>query len=462
MISCSVNPSGYTKQNVTATIKIICNEGIRTIKQTEPTEETITASGTETTIVKENIEANTTFKYEVTDSKGNTDIKIAQITNIDKDEPSSCTITAHATDNGIEITATAEDAGSGIGRYEYYVNDEKKGESDKNTYIVENLASGTYSVYVIAYDKAENSKTSDTVTDIKVSRTYTNITAQMVADHPETYYGLKVTNYESTNGQDDWKIFYSDGEHLFLITGDYVDLSTTNEGTTKLDTNTGMTKIGTKYRAYWSNSKIPSSLQTNKDEYGNDIDNEVKTRFMANGYTLKNSYDTSRCMSALLNTSNWSDYKDNDEKAEYAIGGSTIEMWMASWNELCEKKYKKVEDKLYWKAGTCGYNIGTSPDIEVDEDRAISSDVMSIKDGYNNKLYYPRHEGVSDGHSSYPCKYYWLASPGDGSASYALCVRCEGYLGNNGYVGSSNDGGSYFGIRPVVSLRSGIQINATE
>ena len=454
MISCSVDPSEYTNQNVKATIKITCNEGIHSIKQTKPTEEeTITASGTEKTIVKENIEENTTFEYEVIDSKGNKDTKIAQVTNIDKDAPTSCTITANVNDDGvIEVTATAEDAESredgtsvksGIGKYEYYVIDSNDNTTKYDTNKIENLASGTYSVYVIAYDKAGNSKQSDTVSDLKISAVMNNITAQMVAEHPETYYGLKVTNYTSKNGQNDWRIFYSDGEHIFLITGDYVDLSVAN----RLDSNTGMKKIGTKYIANWSSA--PSSLQTNKDKDGNDIDSIVKTRFMATGYTLNSSNANSRCVSTLLNASNWESYKDNGDMAEYAIGGSTIKMWMDSWNNL----YKDIDGELYCnKTNEYGYYVGTSSNPT---SAYIYSSVMSAKDGYNNSLYYPNHESVSDGDKS--CYYYWLASPAEVYSGYGvLGVGCNGYVNGYGYDDTS------VGVRPVVSLNSGIKVNATD
>ena len=434
MISCSVDPSEYTNQNVKATITITCNDGIKTIKQTKPTEETtITASGTEYTIVKENIETNTTFAYEVTDLKGNTETKIAQVTNIDKDAPTSCTITANVNDDGaIEVTATAEDAGSGLGKYECYVKGEKKGESTDGTFKIENLSSGTYSVYVIAYDKAGNSKQSDPESNLKISRTYTNITAQMVAEHPETYYGLKVTNYESKNGQNDWRIFYSDGEHIFLITGDYVDLSVAN----RLNSNTGMTKIGTKYRANWNSA--PSSLQT--------VEDTVKTRFMATGYTLNSSNENSKCVSTLLNASNWESYKDNNGMAEYAVGGSTIEMWMDSWN----KRYPS--DKLYCNnTNSNGYYVGTS---SKPTSIKIESSVMSAKDGYNNSLYYPHHESVSDGDKT--CNSYWLASPSALSGNYVLYV----YYG--GGVNNSLCSDTTLGLRPVVSLNSGIKVNATD
>ncbi len=287
---------------------------------------------------------------------------------------------------------------------------------------------------------SEGKVTSEDLTENDDNKGIKDITAQMVADHPETYYGLKVTNYTSKNGQNDWRIFYSDGTHIFLITGDYVDLSVAN----RLNSNTGMTKIGTKYRANWSSE--PSSLQT--------VEDTVKTRFMATGYTLNSSNANSKCVSTLLNASNWGSYKDNGNMAEYAVGGSTIEMWMASWNELCNKKYNKPSDKLYCnKTNENGYYIGTSSSLS-SSDYSINSSVMSAKDGYNNSLYYPHHESVSDGDDN--CYYYWLASPSANSSSYVLIVYCNGYVGDH-YYSNTN-----VGLRPVVSLNSGIKVNATE
>ena len=397
MISCSVEPSEYTNKNVKATIKIICNEGIQSIKQTKPTEETITASGTEKTIVKENIGENTTFEYEVTDLNGNTETKTAQVTNIDKEAPADFTITAENTEQGLKITGTTTDEDSGIDRYEYYAKESTESEYKKyDSNPITGLSSGTYDIKVIAYDKAQNSKTSELKKFEVIKPTKrTNISAQDIKENPEGYYGLKVTNYESKNGQNDWRIFYSDGTHIFLITGDYVDLSVAN----RLNSNTGMTKVGTKYRANWSSA--PSSLQT--------VEDIVKTRFMATGYTLNSSYENSKCVSTMLNAGNWESYKDNNGMAEYAIGGSTIEMWIASWNELCEKKYKKPSEKLYCdKTSSIGYYIGTSSKPSTDH---VSEYEMPRKEGYNNTLYYPHHENVLDGDRA--CIAYWLASPND-------------------------------------------------
>ena len=388
IVTYKTEPEEYTNQDkVIIKLTVKNAKGIKEIQCPDGTKKG--ENTTETTIEYE-VTKNGTYTFKVIDNENKEETRDIIIDKIDKDAPTSCAITANVKDGAIEVTTTAEDAEtrsdgtsnkSGIAKYKCYVDGKENGENNNGTFKIENLASGTYSVYVIAYDKAGNSKQSDPENNLKVSVIMKDITAQMVAEHPETYYGLKVTNYESKNGQNDWRIFYSDGTHIFLITGDYVDLSVAN----RLNSNTGMTKQGSKYIVNWSSA--PSSLQT--------VEETVKTRFMATGYTLNSSNANSKCVSTLLNASNWESYKDNNEMAEYAIGGSTIEMWMASWNELCDKKYNKSSDKLYCnKTSEYGYYVGTSSNPT---STTISSKVMSAKDGYNNSLYYPHHASISDG-----------------------------------------------------------------
>ena len=244
----------------------------------------------------------------------------------------------------------------------------------------------------------------------------------MVANEPAKYYGLKVTDYTSQNGQNDWRIFYSDGTHIFLITGDYINTAETN----RINSATGMTTTG--YNVYWN--PVPS-FQT--------VDSEVLTRFKATEYTLQSGIDNSKCVSTLLNSNNWNSYKDSGNKAEYVIGGSTVEMWMDSWN----KRYQS--DKIYCdNTNTNGYYVGirsspTSTNIKNSE-----------KEGYKNKLYYP-HTSSYNGASA-----YWLASPSAVSINRVLYVDYYGYVNSNGYFISG------MGVRPVVSLNSGITVNAEE
>ena len=455
IVTYKTKPEGYTNQDkVTIILKVKNSKGIKEI-QTPNSENTIYGNGKIEIATDYTVYKNGTYTFKVIDNENKEETKDIIIDKIDKDAPTSCAIKAEVKDGAIEVTTTAVDAEtrsdgtsnkSGLGKYECYVKGEKKGESTDGTFKIENLSGGTYSVYVIAYDKAGNSKQSDPVNNLKVSVIMKDITAQMVAEHPAQYYGLKVTNYESKNGQKDWKIFYSDGEHIFLITGGYVDLSVAN----RLNSNTGMTKIGDKYRVNWNSA--PSSLQTNTDKAGNNIDDIIRTRFKATGYTLNSSNANSRCVSTLLNASNWESYKDNGNMAEYAIGGSTIEMWMDSWN----KRYPS--DRLYCNnTNEKGYYIGTSTNPTGD---VIDTDFT--RDGYKNStLYYPHKSEIYDGYEDYHsivCSKYWLASPSSYSGNYLTAVCYDSRLFYEEFDGDIWGAG----IRPVVSLNSGIKVNATD
>ena len=441
-LTTSLDPSGWTQGPVTATITIKSNNGINKVEPDEGSK-----NGNEYIITKENIAENTSFKYTVTDGQGNTQTKTAVINTIDKNPPADFTITAENTEEGLRITGETTDAESGIDKYEYYVM--KSTDSDYTKYDsnpITELASGIYSVYVRAYDKAGNSKQStNTVENVKISRTYSNITAQMVAEHPEIYYGLKVINYTSQNGQNDWRIFYSDWKeksieqntdnptdtHIFLITGDYINTAETNRINT---TATGMTTSN--YSSYWTSNSVPA-FQT--------VDSTTLTRFKATEYTLQSGINNSKCVSTLLNDNNWSSYKDSGNKAEKAIGSPTVEMWMDSWNA----RYPNSSDQIYRKASTStsypGYYVGTSSDPT-----GSNSINNSAKEGYSNKLYYPH---TSNYNGTYG---YWLASP---SAGHYNVVH---YVYYNGYVSHNNLACYYtgLGMRPVVSLNSGITVNA--
>lgn len=425
-LTTSFEPTGWTKGPLTATITIKSNNGI---KKVEPNEGSKNGNN-EYIISKTNITENTSFEYKVTDEQGNTQNKTVVINTIDKTEPADFTITAEKTEEGIKITGTTTDAESGIDKYEYYV--KKSTDSDYTKYesnIITNLSNGIYNIKVIAYDKAGNLKTAELKSvEVKKEAKKTDISAQDIKNDPETYYGLKVTNYTSQNGQNDWRIFYSDGDHIFLITGDYINTEETN----RISTSTGMTT--SKYIACWDS--VPA-FQT--------VNSATLTRFKATEYKLQSGIDNSKCVSTLLNDNNWSSYKDSGNKAEKAIGSPTVEMWMDSWNA----RYPK--DKIYRKASTSisnpGYYVGTSPDPSA---ISISSKTMKVKEGYSNKLYYPH---ASDYYGTYG---YWLASP---STINIWSVLYVGYSGNVDYYVC---GYNHVGVRPVVSLNSGITVNAEE
>ena len=442
-LTTSLEPSGWTQGPVTATITIKSNNGINNVEPNEGSKN----GNNEYIITKENIAENTSFEYTVTDGQGNTQTKTVEINTIDKNAPADFTITAENTEEGLKITGESTDAESGIDRYEYYVKKDTETEfTNKGTENqIKNLEAGTYSVYAIVYDKAGNQKQSTNTEEVEISRTYSNVTARMVAEHPETYYGLKVTNYTSQNGQNDWKIFYSDWKeksieqntenptdtHIFLITGDYIDTTITGRVNT---TAIGMTTSN--YSAYWAKNLVPE-FQT--------VDSTTLRRFKATEYALQSGINNSKCVSTLLNDNNWSSYKDSGNKAEKVIGSPTVEMWMDSWNA----RYTKSSDQIYRNTSTStsnpGYYVGTN------QNPTTTSFSNSEKEGYNNKLYYPHIESYNGTNG------YWLASPSAYSSSnYVIYVRC------NGYVNASYYYLSYLGVRPVVCLGSEITVNAKD
>ena len=436
--------TGYTNQDVNLKITITNNEkGLKQVTKPDGKKENL--NGAKTFEEEKTATENTKYTYVVTDTEGKEETKEVEIKIIDKNAPQDFSIEAQVTEEGIQITATPEDAeeteknaSSGINKVEYYVKKDTETEfTNKGTEnIIKELPSGTYSVYAKAYDKAGNEKQStNTVTGLKVSAIYKNITAKMVAEHPKLYYGLTVTNYESQNGQNDWKIFYSDWNenpddaHIFLITGDCVDLSVDG----RLNENTKMTMIS-KYIADWKQKDIPDEMQL--------VPDETLELFKATEYKLKSKNQNSICVSTLLNSENWQGYLDtNNEKAKEAIGGPTIEMWSLSWNS------KYPSDKIYYKADKEGYGYFIGENEDPIKNYSVNN---SQKKGYNDVLY-----NVSLVNSNTKNRIYWISSP-----SADEDVRL--YYNIVGNIASNRNTVNAVGIRPVVSLNKDVTVDAKD
>lgn len=118
------------------------------------------------------VDKNGTYQFIVEDTEGTKITKNVIVDTIDKLAPKDFEITAVGTTEKIEITGTTEDAQSdelnvksGIERYEYYV---KQSSATNYTKYESNEITGlflgnNYSIYVVAYDKAGNSKQSEVV-----------------------------------------------------------------------------------------------------------------------------------------------------------------------------------------------------------------------------------------------------------------------------------------------------------
>ena len=218
------------------------------------------------------------------------------------------------------------------------------------------------------------------------------------------------------NTTNDWRIFYNDGTHVFIIAADYVK----NNSIYLDNAGTGMTSIDT-YSLYWDT--VPETAQT--------VNPDTLSLFMQS-WTDYSTNENGRCVSTLLNTNNWDGFVDSNY-ADYAIGGPTLEMWVASYNA-------KGYTPLYTNTNTNGYYIGnTEGTTEISYD--LTRDVNT---GYHDTLYFP-HQGDVDN-----CYGYWMASPSANSMNFLM--NEDGI----GRVYRTYCGGYNVGLCPLVSLKSGI------
>ena len=244
------------------------------------------------------------------------------------------------------------------------------------------------------------------------------MTASDVANKP-SIYGSTVTNYNA-NGIE-WKVFYATTDRIYLIASDFVHYSKLTNAYKN-----GARCYNTDTRPYsycWEHGS--TSLEATGRQDG---------IFMATGYTLNSSNFNSKCVSGLLNTNNWTDFVDTNY-ADYAIGGPTLNMYIASWNA-------KGYTTLYTNTNTNGYYVGTSANpetIEVD---------MSNTAGYGDTLYYPHK-------SDYSRYGYWLAAP---SASSTYGPYGSVGVTYYGVVTGADCSNGFFGVRPLVSLKSGVTL----
>ena len=252
--------------------------------------------------------------------------------------------------------------------------------------------------------------------DISMNETSTpTLAEQTTSENYGDYIDYGIDLNDDGNKTNDWKIFYKEGDDVFIIAADYLLAS-------KLPIMCGFGNVENNvdseypYRARWSGTggSVPTSLQ----------ETSQNTLFKATLYPLNNSNSNSRCVSTLLNTDNWTSFVDST-KADYAIGSPTVEMWCASWNE---KGYTSITPTA--SSSDFGY--------KVNNDYYINS--LST----NDKLYFPYTVYKNN------CWGYWLASPSAINGSNLMNVRSIGSVNYFSYDNNSQC------VRPLVHLKSGI------
>ena len=266
----------------------------------------------------------------------------------------------------------------------------------------------------------------------------------------ESFYGSVVTNYGKTidtSLNDQWKIFYADGEHIYLIADSYVNY-TSLPSTTVNGTEYKFEKGNTDWKACFGSSTTSNMMKVYQNG-ASDISDKIiggKTITAERIKGLNNSFYNTKnltgsgqsnmqAVASMLDVDLWKafmDASDGTGKAEYAIGGPTVEMFMASYNQsygttwTAEAKSKTADNTT---ADGYQWNFSTA-----------STDT--------NNVYIPE----TNGNNAYA---FWFASPSANFTDYVMGVYCYGFVGNGPY--SSTD----VGFRPLVCLKSNVQLVKT-
>ena len=184
----SFEPNEYTnKESEKILIKISNSKGIKSIKCLDNDIIIPQKNQTEVTI-DYTVTKNGNYPFVIIDSEGKEETKNIEINIFDKIEPKDFTPIILKTKNtSVTIKGNAEDGDetedrvnsikSGISKYEYYVNNVKKGEVKDEEFQINDLVANTnYSIYLIVYDKAGNSKKSKTVNITTPNGSYPTLT----------------------------------------------------------------------------------------------------------------------------------------------------------------------------------------------------------------------------------------------------------------------------------------------
>ena len=228
--------------------------------------------------------------------------------------------------------------------------------------------------------------------------------------NPQAYYGKKVTNYNA-NGKT-YRIFYvdkdndfKDGYNTIYLKADY----------------SGIVSCSTSYDASKTLIKKMNPLWATK---GNTVEAETTTI----------SNPNEQAAAWLCDPSKWTAYCDTD-KANYAIGGPSVEMYVKSYNQT------HGDDAL-----GCQYQTNYVPGYIYKVNNTIQNDGWNTNS--NTLDYSMKYKSMYCGQNGENTGTWWLASP-SANGSGGVCFVYGHYAGlsSDGY---SND----FGVSPLVSLKS--------
>ena len=273
--------------------------------------------------------------------------------------------------------------------------------------------------------KGKVSTNVSTTCTVTVTKSRISVTAEQIAANPEKYYGQVAQNY--TQGDLTYRIFYVDKENKFGDGANTIYLKADYKTTATLSGHISYTPTGSDLEKY---KKMNPSWAAQR------------------GSNTSNWNNNEHAASWLCSPSQWTKYCDTT-KANYAIGGPSVEMYVASYNQVPHTQGGNyILGATYRATDYPGYiyTLNGLQSTISNNDYNTGTDSLDYK-GYNSM--YAGKNGTKSGH-------WWLASPSANTSDYVCLV--------NGYY-ARLDGNRYsitLGVAPLVSLKSGIQVEIEE
>lgn len=252
------------------------------------------------------------------------------------------------------------------------------------------------------------------------------------------YYGKVVEGYTPQNNAtvEKWRIFYADSKNIYLIANDYVEREYLPEGTD-----------GTKSTGHKpdnsDNDYERAAILTNilQDYEGSSRITDSKIKALNKEYFKQNfssTYNNMKAVAYMLDTKAWEGFKDTSGKADYAIGGPTVELLINSYNQRFNKnlKYRVTNSKGY--------------DLSKDNGSTWSNYCVRFLDISNDDGLYVIKNGKN-------ARAMWLASTSSYDENHLMNACWD--LGGNGSMSyySYYSNGDH-GFRPIICLKTGVKI----
>ena len=288
----------------------------------------------------------------------------------------------------------------------------------------------TNGIYELSNDNGDvKVMVKDSSEEIKNTKKASDITE---ADYGKSVnYTVSVTNNSTKNKEEvsGWKIFYADDTNIYLIRDNYVKCSllatTTNNGTK------------TNHQVTWStgDANNPTARFDNvlQDYVGSEsitTTNPARTWLSKYLSEYSSTKYNMKAVAYMLDTVAWSEYANS--KAEYAIGGPTLELFVASYNKTHEEQLE----------------IEASSDVGYKLKRSTDTEMKIYLEGFNtdDNLYIPKEENGA--------VTMWLASPSNNSEKEIMVSYSGGFVSNNEITHPDSKNG----FKPVVCLKSSTEL----